>query len=173
MHDKTDFRSRIHNQTRKLNFCKALGCSFEEYNQTIKKMYRDEKMSCKEISDRLFDISGIRISERSLQRKMKSLGVMRNIKESFNIAIKKGRVQWKYKDPLFKTNKSSIAKSLRYEILKRDGFKCVLCGRGASETILEVDHILPKCKGGLTKQDNLRALCVDCNQGKRILEKEV
>lgn len=68
-----------------------------------------------------------------------------------------------------KTERSKMSQSLRYDILKRDGFRCVLCGRSAREhgVDLEVDHIIPVSKGGKTEPDNLRTLCKDCNRGKR------
>ena len=60
-----------------------------------------------------------------------------------------------------------MSPSLRYEIMKRDGFRCVLCGREASDGVkLEVDHILPVSKGGKTVKSNLRTLCLECNRGK-------
>ena len=56
---------------------------------------------------------------------------------------------------------------LRYDILKRDGFRCTICGRGAADGVkLEVDHIRPVSKGGKTVPENLRTLCFDCNRGK-------
>ena len=68
-----------------------------------------------------------------------------------------------------KVERSKMSQSLRYDILKRDGFRCVLCGRSAREhgVDLEVDHIIPVSKGGKTEPDNLRTLCKDCNRGKR------
>jgi 5-methylcytosine-specific restriction endonuclease McrA len=57
--------------------------------------------------------------------------------------------------------------SLRYDIMKRDGFRCTLCGASARDGIqLHVDHILPVSKGGKTTKDNLRTLCSRCNLGK-------
>lgn len=57
--------------------------------------------------------------------------------------------------------------SLRYDILKRDGFKCQICGYSQEDGVkLHVDHILPVAKGGKTKKGNLRTLCEDCNLGK-------
>lgn len=57
--------------------------------------------------------------------------------------------------------------SLRYDILKRDGFRCVLCGRTVNDGIkLHVDHIIPVSKGGKTVKENLRTLCEECNWGK-------
>ena len=51
--------------------------------------------------------------------------------------------------------------------LKRDGFRCVLCGRSAADGVkLHVDHIKPIAKGGKTVEFNLRTLCEHCNWGK-------
>ncbi len=58
--------------------------------------------------------------------------------------------------------------SLRYDIMRRDGFRCVLCGRTARDGVkLHVDHIKPVSKGGKTVSSNLRTLCDACNFGKR------
>lgn len=60
-----------------------------------------------------------------------------------------------------------MTESLRYDILKRDGFKCALCGRSADDGVkLHVDHIIPVSKGGKTVPENLRTLCDSCNIGK-------
>ena len=57
--------------------------------------------------------------------------------------------------------------SLRYEVLKRDGYRCKICGVSANEGArLEVDHIIPISKGGKTVIDNLQTLCMSCNRGK-------
>lgn len=59
---------------------------------------------------------------------------------------------------------------LRYQVLVRDGFRCVLCGASPATTLgceLHVDHIVPYSKGGRTVFENLRALCSACNLGKR------
>lgn len=72
-------------------------------------------------------------------------------------------------DEFAKKQRKLMTKKLRYRILKRDNFRCVLCGRGMADGIrqLEVDHIQPISKGGLTVPENLRTLCFDCNQGKK------
>lgn len=57
--------------------------------------------------------------------------------------------------------------SLRYDIMRRDQFRCAICGRSAAEGVkLHVDHIIPVSKGGKTIPSNLRTLCADCNLGK-------
>lgn len=56
---------------------------------------------------------------------------------------------------------------MRYNIMKRDGFKCVICGRSQNDGAkLHVDHIKPVSKGGKTVESNLRTLCDMCNLGK-------
>jgi 5-methylcytosine-specific restriction endonuclease McrA len=57
----------------------------------------------------------------------------------------------------------TIPKTLRYKILERDGFKCCACG---ATNCLEIDHIIPRSKGGATVEQNLQVLCADCNRGK-------
>ncbi len=60
-----------------------------------------------------------------------------------------------------------ITPTLRFEVLKRDGYKCQLCGNGASTgSRLHIDHKQPIAKGGSSKLDNLWTLCADCNHGK-------
>ncbi len=65
--------------------------------------------------------------------------------------------------------KRDINLRLRFMVMKRDDFKCRLCGRSPATTpglILHIDHILPWSKGGETVMDNLQTLCSDCNLGK-------
>jgi len=67
------------------------------------------------------------------------------------------------------TTPRSISLSLRYKVLSRDRFRCVICGRSPaknSNVELHVDHIHPWSKGGTNTEENLRTLCFDCNLGK-------
>lgn len=64
--------------------------------------------------------------------------------------------------------RKAMTPTMRYNVMKRDGFRCVLCGRSADDGVtLEVDHIIPVSKGGKTVMSNLQTLCWDCNRGKR------
>jgi hypothetical protein len=67
-----------------------------------------------------------------------------------------------------KTNRN-ISLSLRYDVLKRDSFRCVRCGASPAlnpGTQLHIDHKTPWSKGGETEKHNLQTLCSDCNLGK-------
>jgi diadenosine tetraphosphate (Ap4A) HIT family hydrolase len=59
-----------------------------------------------------------------------------------------------------------LSGSLRYEVLKRAGYRCELCGIAADERAIEVDHILPRKHGGEDDLSNLQALCFKCNANK-------
>lgn len=60
----------------------------------------------------------------------------------------------------------SISKRQRFEIFKRDGFMCLYCGRKPPEVVLQIDHVIPKSKGGTSDESNLVTCCQDCNGGK-------
>lgn len=62
--------------------------------------------------------------------------------------------------------KAGIGRRLRFSILERDGFACRYCGARAPRAELQVDHILPRAKGGTNHPDNLVTACRDCNAGK-------
>ncbi len=66
-----------------------------------------------------------------------------------------------------KPKRQPIKPSLRFEILKRDDYRCQMCGVTAKDgATLEIDHIHPVSKGGTNEPDNLQVLCRDCNAGK-------
>jgi hypothetical protein len=54
----------------------------------------------------------------------------------------------------------------RFAVFTRDRFTCQYCGRTGSETILQVDHILPRAAGGTDDLANLITACHVCNLGK-------
>ncbi len=65
--------------------------------------------------------------------------------------------------------KRDIGLRLRLEVLKRDDFRCVFCGKSPAiekGIILHIDHIIPFSKGGENTKDNLQTLCGECNLGK-------
>jgi hypothetical protein len=62
--------------------------------------------------------------------------------------------------------RTSLSKTLRFEVFKRDSFTCQYCGRKAPDVLLEADHIEPVAKGGSDDFLNLVTACKDCNSGK-------
>lgn len=73
------------------------------------------------------------------------------------------RMGW---NPAEKTGEE-LPRWLRFEILKRDGFRCSYCGVSAREGArLQVDHVKPKASGGTDDPKNLTTACETCNAGK-------
>lgn len=62
--------------------------------------------------------------------------------------------------------RKSLSKKTRFEVFKRDGFRCMYCGAHPPAAILHVDHIDPVAKGGGNDIDNLVTACQPCNAGK-------
>ena len=53
-------------------------------------------------------------------------------------------------------------------IMKRDGYKCVVCGKGRDSGVeLQVDHIKPKDQGGKATIENGETLCAQHNFQKK------
>lgn len=62
---------------------------------------------------------------------------------------------------------AKVMRAMRYDVLRRDGFRCVKCGRSREDGVkLHVDHIKPVSRGGKSVMSNLQTLCEDCNCGK-------
>ncbi|HTM45639.1 MAG TPA: HNH endonuclease, partial [Polyangiaceae bacterium] len=54
----------------------------------------------------------------------------------------------------------------RRNLMLRDGWRCQYCGRRGSPRELNVDHVLPRCRGGEDSWENLVASCHACNRKK-------
>ena len=58
---------------------------------------------------------------------------------------------------------------LREKIKKRDNYTCQKCGVSLEDEphlLLEIDHIIPLSKNGITSEENLQTLCWKCNRTK-------
>lgn len=63
--------------------------------------------------------------------------------------------------------RTPVPKKIRFKVMRRDGYRCRLCGLTAEDGVkLHVDHIVPVAKGGKTVEKNLWTLCQPCNSGK-------
>ena len=70
----------------------------------------------------------------------------------------------------YKNKRKGFPLKLRFQVLMRDGFRCVYCGATAKDARLHIDHINPYSKGGLTVIENLVTACEFCNIGKGALK---
>jgi 5-methylcytosine-specific restriction endonuclease McrA len=88
----------------------------------------------------------------------------------FLIKVKKGI--YRYDPEAVKERKLEDFTAEQKEfILKRDGYKCVKCGRGKEEGVeLHADHIKSRYEGGRAVVENGQTLCSRCNFLKKHLK---
>ncbi|MEA3476423.1 MAG: HNH endonuclease [Candidatus Cloacimonadota bacterium] len=83
--------------------------------------------------------------------------------------IKVNKGIYKY-DPDYINNVElwEFSEKTKKEILKKDNYKCVVCGRGVKDGVeLVVDHIKSKDKGGTNTIENGETLCMEHNLMKK------
>lgn len=90
-------------------------------------------------------------------------GIRSLSQKGFLIKISKGK--YNYDTSFIKNPKLyDFSSSQKKQILERDGYKCVVCGKGKSDGIeLHVDHIKPKDLGGKATISNGQTLCAAHN----------
>jgi len=89
--------------------------------------------------------------------------------EGFLIKVRKGVYRY---DPELAEHKEldDFTPEQKEQILKRDGYRCVICGRGKEDGVeLHVDHIKPKYLGGKSTIENGQTLCAQHNFIKKTL----
>ncbi|MER0214650.1 MAG: hypothetical protein DU481_00330 [Nitrosomonas sp.] len=66
-----------------------------------------------------------------------------------------------------KSTRDSLSLKLRFQVFKRESYRCQICGASANSGVcLEIDHKLPISKGGSNSIENLWVLCFEYNRGK-------
>ena len=94
-------------------------------------------------------------------------GVRKLSQNGFLIKVAKGVYRY---EPDFIQNKEleDFTEAQKQEIMKRDNFRCVVCGRGRENGVeLQVDHIKPKDQGGKATLENGETLCAQHNFQKK------
>ena len=85
------------------------------------------------------------------------------IKKLEEFKSKRGDRVWHHR----RISSGYIPGSVKYEVLKRARRRCELCGVAEKDKALEVDHIIPRNKGGSDDLSNFQSLCYSCNAMKR------
>jgi hypothetical protein len=95
---------------------------------------------------------------------------IRNLHESgFLIKVKKGIYRYDPKS-VIKKDLEDFTPEQKKAILERDGYKCVICGKGLKDGVeLHVDHIKPRYLGGKSTIENGQTLCAQHNFIKKTL----
>lgn len=97
-------------------------------------------------------------------------GIRQLYQKGYLIKVKKGVYRYEPKKASEK-KLDDFSPKLKKAILKRDGYKCVICGSGKREGAeLHIDHIKPKDQGGKATLKNGQTLCSRCNFLKKNLK---
>jgi hypothetical protein len=95
------------------------------------------------------------------------------IRDKFGIPVDKRFITYIDTKVAFSDTKAHqrtlMTKTLREAIKARDNFTCQKCGISIFDEphlLLEIDHIIPISKGGITTYNNLQTLCWCCNRKK-------
>ena len=81
-------------------------------------------------------------------------------------------ISWKIRVPrvivllLFDRLPKKEVKFTRHNVFERDKNTCQYCGDVFDRTELNLDHVLPRDKGGLTTWENVVCSCIACNTRK-------
>ena len=162
-----DYRKKVDELYRKefpVNF-DSLKMPLSVYYKYEEKVFRN--MELKPVVDCLYRVNMSYSSPRGQVRLHKD-GVF-NFDDMFTCfeSVSRSHLDKNTYRKLSNVERGEISDSLRYDILNRDNFTCVICGASARQGVrLHVDHIIPIAKGGKSTPNNLRTLCERCNIGK-------
>lgn len=98
---------------------------------------------------------------------------LRQTRKYYDVPYEKVNGRWVYvyrgEKKNVVTDSGAITGKQRARILNLAKGRCQMCGRTVHEDgiKLQVDHRVPQTWGGLTVDENLWAICVQCNHGKR------
>lgn len=65
-----------------------------------------------------------------------------------------------------KSRKRTVSPKVRFQVLSRDGYRCIYCGATGAEAALHIDHKRSVADGGTDEMANLATACERCNLGK-------
>ena len=94
-------------------------------------------------------------------------GIRKLAQEGRLIKVAKGIYRY---DPELEVKREleDFTQAQKDEIMKRDGYRCVICGRRREDGIeLQIDHIVPKDQGGKAEVSNGETLCAQHNFQKK------
>lgn len=97
-------------------------------------------------------------------------GIRKLHQEGYLVKVRKGVYRY---DPELVTKREleDFSPAVKEQIFKRDGYKCVICGRGRKDGVeIHADHIKPKDLGGRATLVNGQTLCSQHNFQKKNLK---
>ena len=129
------------------------------YEKRIKEM-PVKVLSRHEVLKRNGELVTLNVNRLTLEQKAQLRGLCEQKLQEY--VQQKGLSLWDYR--LLETD--PVPDDLRYKVLSAADHRCTLCGITAKERPLDVDHIIPRSRGGSNDISNLQTLCSKCNRTK-------
>lgn len=118
-------------------------------------------LSSHEVIKRTGELVSINIQKLTLEQKAELKQICETKIQEY--IVSRGLGIWDYR----LLDNEPVPDSLRYRILSEAKGRCTLCGVTKDERPLDIDHIIPRSRGGKTVYENLQVLCSKCNRSKR------
>lgn len=128
------------------------------YEKCIKKMPA-KVLEGHGVIDRAGDLISLKIGKLTYEEKVKIRGLCEARIQKY--LEKRGLSNWDHR-----LLDNPVPDSLRYKVLAKGEKRCALCGATAKDRVLDVDHIIPRSRGGKNVEENLQILCSKCNRSK-------
>ena len=68
--------------------------------------------------------------------------------------------------PSPRPQRTRLGQSIRKELFRRQGGRCMYCGSRQRMDLMDIDHKIPVARGGSNQRSNLQLLCRTCNARK-------
>lgn len=131
----------------------------KETDELFKKWYVDDLMSPKQISDRILEDTGHKVSHKTIQYRLRKLYVIRTPKEACKVALVNSRRSMDALKPYFTGYTTASGDSIRISVskkalMRKNNFTCFVCG---SKSFIEEDF-----KIHLNDKEELLLTCKNC-----------
>lgn len=117
------------------------------YEKCIKKMPA-KILEGHGVIDRTGDLISLKIGKLTYEEKVKIRGLCEARIQQY--LEKRGLSNWDHR-----LLDNPVPDSLRYKVLAKGEKRCALCGATAKDRVLDVDHIIPRSRGGKNVEENL------------------
>lgn len=113
------------------------------------------------VIDKEGDLVSLTATKLSFQQKAEIRKICEEKMQQYMVS--RGLTIWDYR----LLDENPIPDLTRYKVFQEAKGRCALCGATKNERPLDIDHIIPRSKGGKTEYVNLQVLCSKCNRSKR------
>jgi hypothetical protein len=80
--------------------------------------------------------------------------------------VHRKKAKWMDTDKLMTLISVGYKKKIHYDVILRDGSRCIYCDKLLERGTITFDHLTPRSRGGSDFEDNIACSCAPCNHEK-------